>query len=98
MTLAELAVEEIDIVSSASSSCAAECRSGVLAEVLRLELELKLKARRNRAESDVLTFTSGAGITVIVGVCISFARGDGVKGTCSKEGGGIEEWEDAVSS
>jgi hypothetical protein len=63
----------------------------VLAEVLKLELELKLKARRNRAESDVLTFVSGAGMTVIVGASISFANGDGVEGTCSKEGGGTEE-------
>ena len=70
----------------------------MLAEVLRLELELKLKARRNRADRDVLTFVSGGGMTVIVGASISLAKGDGVKGTCSNEGGGIEECDDAVSS
>lgn len=70
----------------------------MLAEVLKLELELKLKARRNLAEKDVLTLGSAVGITVIVGASISFASGDGVNGTCSREGGGMEEWEDAVSS
>lgn len=63
-----------------------------------MELELKLKARLNRADNDVLTFVSGARMTVIVGASISFANGDGVKGTCSNEGGGIDECEDAVSS
>lgn len=70
----------------------------MLADVLKLEVELKLKARRNLAESDVLTLGSAVGITVTVGASISFAKGDGVNGTCSKEGGGMEECEDAVSS
>ena len=66
--------------------------------MLKLEVELKLKARRNLAESDVLTLGSAVGITVTVGASISFAKGDGVNGTCSKEGGGMEECDDAVSS
>jgi hypothetical protein len=94
MTLAEEAVEEMEIVSVrsiAASAWAAAWRSGVLVEAWRREELLKLNARRRREENDFPLTPGGArstdwtstGSSRTTGVSSrAFPRGDGWKGVC----------------
>jgi hypothetical protein len=97
ITLAELAVEEMEMVSVTSSSpSAAAWRSGVLIDDLKRDELLKLRARRNLDDKD-FPFVSGGismGATSTAGSTEGFPSGEGVNGVCCS-GVGTDEVEEA---